>query len=75
MTRIENIDELLGYIEANYDQLDQNKLCEIVSQSIGFFIRRPDTFKEAKHEILKYWNRWKNAPFHDRAFFEVLDNE
>jgi hypothetical protein len=75
MTKIENIDELLEYIEANFEQLDQTKLCEIVSQSIGFFIRRPDTFKEAKHEIMKYWNRWKDTPFQDRPFFEAGENE
>ncbi len=62
MQKIENIDELVKFINNNFDKITEDDYYNICWQSIGLITRKPETVTEAIHEITKFYDIIKDIP-------------
>ena len=62
MQKIENIDELVKFINNNFDQITEDDYYHICWQSLGLITRKPETVTEAINEVTKFYDIIKDIP-------------
>jgi hypothetical protein len=62
MLKIENIDELVKFINNNFDRITEDEYYKICWNSLGLVTRKPETVNEATAEILKFYDIIKDIP-------------
>ncbi len=62
MLKIENIDELVKFINNNFDRITEDDYYKICWNSLGLVTRKPETVTEAINEITKFYDIIKDIP-------------
>jgi hypothetical protein len=62
MQKIENIDELVKFINNNFDKITEDDYYNICWQSLGLITNKPKSVTEAIHEITKFYDIIKDIP-------------
>jgi hypothetical protein len=76
MLKIENIDELVKFINNNFDQITQDEYYNICFKSLGLITRKPERVEDATAEILKFYDIIKDIPKGwERPFFALTEND
>ena len=72
MQKIENIDELVKFINNNFDKITEDDYYNICWRSLGLITRKPETVAEAIHEITKFYDIIKDIPpGYEKPFFAI----
>lgn len=75
MQKIENIDELVKFINNNFDQITEDEYYHICWQSLGLITRKPETVNEATAEIIKFYDIIKDIPEGWEKPFMLIDKD
>ena len=60
---IQTIDELLDFIEANFDKLSKEKYCELIRMTLQVYVfGKPQTKEEALEQILTHYKWVESFP-------------
>ncbi len=62
MQKIENIGELVKFINNNFDNLSNEDYYNICWQSLGLITNKPKTVTEAINEVTKFYDIIKDIP-------------
>jgi hypothetical protein len=72
MRKIENIDELVKFINNNFDRITEDEYYNICFKSLGLITRKPERVEDATAEILKFYDIIKDIPEGwERPFFAI----
>jgi hypothetical protein len=72
MRKIENIDELVKFINNNFDRITEDEYYNICFKSLGLITRKPERVEDATAEILKFYDIIKDIPKGwERPFFAI----
>jgi hypothetical protein len=76
MRKIENIDELVKFINNNFDRITEDEYYNICFKSLGLITRKPERVEDATAEILKFYDIIKDIPKGwERPFFALTEND
>jgi hypothetical protein len=79
MQKIENIGELVKFINNNFNQITEDDYYHICWRSLGLITRKPETVTEAIDEITKFYDIIKDIPAgYEKPFMLIeggFDNE
>ena len=76
MRKIENIDELVKFINNNFDRITEDEYYNICFKSLGLITRKPERVEDATAEILKFYDIIKDIPEGwERPFFALTEND
>jgi hypothetical protein len=72
MRKIENIDELVKFINNNFDRITEDEYYNICFKSLGLITNKPERVEDATAEILKFYDIIKDIPEGwERPFFAI----
>ena len=69
--RLETIDELLDFVEINFDKLSKEKYCELLRMTLQVYVfGKPEKKEEALEQILTHYKWIESFPTgHELPFF------
>lgn len=67
--KITTIEELMEFIQDNWNNLSEEQYTELVSASIGLYTNKLPTVEEALSELSQFYAKYKHEPIENRPLF------
>lgn len=70
---IETFENLVNYLDENFDAISANDYQEIIWQSLGMFVLKEEPKEKTLNDLRNYYNQYGHLPVSERPLFPDID--